>query len=75
MPACRPPIPSPRRHSGKARTASRSSCTSASAHTVGVMQERDAIIRVAAECAEDLAADGVVYAEIRMAPELCTEPA
>src|SRR4029079_14794280 len=43
------------------------------AHTVGVMQERDAIIRVAAECAEDLAADGVVYAEIRMAPELCTE--
>ncbi len=43
------------------------------AHTVGVMQERDAIIRVAAECAEDLAADGVVYAEVRMAPELCTE--
>jgi adenosine deaminase len=42
-------------------------------HTVGVMQERDAIIRVAAECAEDLAADGVVYAEVRMAPELCTE--
>ena len=37
------------------------------------MQERDAIIRVAAECAEDLAADGVVYAEVRMAPELCTE--
>ncbi len=43
------------------------------AHTVGVMQERDAITRVAAECAEDLAVDGVVYAEIRMAPELCTE--
>jgi adenosine deaminase len=43
------------------------------AHTVGVMQERDAIIRVAAECAEDLAADGLVYAEVRMAPELCTE--
>ncbi len=42
-------------------------------HTVGVMQERDAIIRVAAECAEDLAADGIVYAEVRMAPELCTE--
>jgi adenosine deaminase len=42
-------------------------------HTVGVMQERDAIARVAAECAEDLAADGVVYAEVRMAPELCTE--
>jgi adenosine deaminase len=43
------------------------------AHTVGVMQERDAIIRVAAECAEDLAADGIAYAEVRMAPELCTE--
>jgi adenosine deaminase len=43
------------------------------AHTFGVMQERDAIARVAAECAEDLAADGIVYAEVRMAPELCTE--
>lgn len=43
------------------------------AYTVGVMQERDAIIRVAAECAEDLAADGVVYAEIRYAPELHVE--
>jgi adenosine deaminase len=43
------------------------------AHTVGVMQHRDAIERVAFECAEDLAADGVVYAEVRMAPELCTE--
>jgi adenosine deaminase len=41
-------------------------------HTVGVLQERDAIIRVAAECAEDLAADGVAYAEIRYAPELST---
>ncbi|MEI8237879.1 MAG: adenosine deaminase [Actinomycetota bacterium] len=43
------------------------------AHTVGVMQHRDAIERVAFECAHDLAADGVVYAEVRMAPELCTE--
>ena len=43
------------------------------AHTVGVMQERDAIVRVAAECAEDLAADGVAYAEVRSAPELSTE--
>ena len=41
-------------------------------HTFGVMQERDAIARVASECAQDLAADGVVYAEVRMAPELCT---
>jgi adenosine deaminase len=43
------------------------------AHTVGVMQERDAIVRVAAECAEDLAADGVVYAEVRYAPELSVQ--
>jgi adenosine deaminase len=42
-------------------------------HTVGVMQHRDAIARVAAECVEDLAADGVVYAEIRFAPELSVE--
>ena len=42
------------------------------AHTVGVMQHPDAIARVAAECAEDLAADGVVYAEVRFAPELST---
>ncbi len=43
------------------------------AHTVGVMQHRDAIERVSHECAADLAADGVVYAEVRMAPELCLE--
>jgi adenosine deaminase len=42
-------------------------------HTVGVMQSREALIRVAAECAEDLAADGVAYAEVRFAPELHTE--
>jgi adenosine deaminase len=42
-------------------------------HTVAVMQTPDAIERVAAECVEDLAADGVVYAEIRMAPELLIE--
>ena len=30
-------------------------------------------MRVAAECAEDLAADGVVYAEVRFAPELHLE--
>ncbi|WP_370291017.1 adenosine deaminase [Nocardioides sp.] len=40
------------------------------AHTVGVMQTAEALTRVARECAEDLAADGVVYAEIRYAPEL-----
>ncbi len=42
-------------------------------HTVAVMQTRDAVERVAAECVEDLAADGVVYAEVRMAPELLTD--
>jgi adenosine deaminase len=42
-------------------------------HTFGVMQHYDAIVRVAAECAEDLAADGVVYAEVRYAPELSVE--
>jgi adenosine deaminase len=40
------------------------------AHTVAVMQTREALERVAFECAEDLANDGVVYAEIRFAPEL-----
>lgn len=39
------------------------------AHTCAVMQTRDALVRVAAECAEDLAEDGVVYAEVRYAPE------
>ena len=40
------------------------------AHTVGVMQTREALVRVARECAQDLADDGVVYAEVRFAPEL-----
>jgi adenosine deaminase len=39
------------------------------AHTVAVMQTPEALHRVAAECAWDLAADGVVYAEVRFAPE------
>ncbi|MGB1824401.1 MAG: adenosine deaminase [Ilumatobacteraceae bacterium] len=43
------------------------------AHTVAVMQHADALERVARECAEDLAADGVVYAEVRFAPELNRE--
>ncbi|MGH3097181.1 MAG: adenosine deaminase [Streptosporangiales bacterium] len=38
-------------------------------HTVGVMQTPEALTRVAAECAEDLADDRVVYAEVRFAPE------
>lgn len=40
------------------------------AHTVALMQTASALQRVARECAIDLAADGVVYAEIRFAPEL-----
>jgi adenosine deaminase len=38
-------------------------------HTVAVMQTAPALARVARECVEDLAADGVVYAEVRYAPE------
>jgi adenosine deaminase len=38
-------------------------------HTVAVMQRGDHLTRVARECVEDLAADGVVYAEVRYAPE------
>ena len=38
-------------------------------HTVAVMQTAEHLRRVAAECALDLAADGVVYAEVRYAPE------
>lgn len=59
----------------------RSSCDSGSlvlyletfAHTVAVMQRQADIVRVSRECAVDLARDGVVYAEVRMAPELLTE--
>ncbi|MCX2933621.1 adenosine deaminase [Mycobacterium sp. CVI_P3] len=40
------------------------------AHTVAVMQSIDSLHRVAFECVEDLAADNVVYAEVRFAPEL-----
>jgi adenosine deaminase len=42
-------------------------------HTVEVTQSVSALSRVARECAEDLAADGVVYAEVRFAPELHVE--
>ncbi|HLN79099.1 MAG TPA: adenosine deaminase [Nocardioidaceae bacterium] len=38
-------------------------------HTVAVMQSAENLRRVAQECVEDLAADGVVYAEVRYAPE------
>ncbi|QXJ26407.1 adenosine deaminase [Actinomadura graeca] len=39
-------------------------------HTGGVMQSVEALTRVAYECAEDLANDGIVYAEVRYAPAL-----
>ncbi|MGH3563757.1 MAG: adenosine deaminase [Mycobacterium sp.] len=42
-------------------------------HTVAVMQTPQALHRVARECVEDLAADSVVYAEVRFAPELHIE--
>jgi adenosine deaminase len=42
-------------------------------HTVAVMQAPDHLHRVARECAYDLALDGVVYAEVRFAPEQHTE--
>ncbi|TWP33437.1 adenosine deaminase [Leekyejoonella antrihumi] len=38
-------------------------------HTVAAMQTQEGLRRVAAECVQDLAADGVVYAEVRYAPE------
>ncbi len=41
-------------------------------HTVAVLQRAAALERVAYECVADHAADGVAYAEVRMAPELCT---
>ena len=41
-------------------------------HTISVMQTKEEIERVARECVLDLAADGVVYAEVRGAPELFT---
>ncbi len=42
------------------------------AQTVALLQTPEALERVARECAEDLDADGVVYAEVRYAPELST---
>lgn len=38
-------------------------------HTIAVMQTHDALVRVAREFVEDLADDGVVYGEVRWAPE------
>jgi len=42
-------------------------------HTIAVMQRAQDIERIAKECVLDLAQDGVVYAEVRGAPELFTD--
>jgi adenosine deaminase len=42
-------------------------------HTVAVMQDQAALERVARECVQDLSEDGVIYAEVRFAPELHTQ--
>lgn len=54
------------------RSGSLESYLAAFEHTVAVMQTPEAISRIAYESAEDLALDGVVYAEIRFAPSLNT---
>ena len=41
-------------------------------HTLAVMQSREGLLRTAEEYVLDLAADGVVYGEVRYAPELNT---
>lgn len=41
-------------------------------HTIAVMQTEEALARCAREAIEDLAADGVVYAELRFAPHFHT---
>ena len=42
-------------------------------HTIAVMQREVDIVRVAREAVHDLANDGVIYAEVRVAPELFTK--
>lgn len=42
-------------------------------HTLAVMQDAEALTRIARECVLDHAADGIVYAEVRYAPELHVE--
>lgn len=42
-------------------------------HTIAVMQREQDLVRIAKECVEDLARDGVIYAEVRVAPEHFTK--
>ncbi len=55
-------------HQGKSGSLER--YLEAFSHTFGVMQTQEAIRRVAYEAGIDLAADGVVYAEVRFGPSL-----
>lgn len=41
-------------------------------YTIAIMQSFENLRRVARECVEDLALDGIIYAEVRVAPELFT---
>ncbi|GAA4915737.1 adenosine deaminase [Streptomonospora salina] len=43
------------------------------APVVALLQDAESLTRAAAECVQDLAADGVVYAEVKLAPEQHTE--
>jgi len=38
--------------------------------TLEVMQRREQLVRIAREFVEDLATDGVIYGEVRFAPQL-----
>ena len=42
-------------------------------HTIAVMQNEESLFRIAEECVHDLNNDGVMYAEVRFAPELFEE--
>ncbi len=42
-------------------------------YTIAVMQSYENLVRVSRECVVDLALDGVIYAEVRGAPELFTQ--
>ena len=42
-------------------------------HTIAVMQNEETLFRIAEECVHDLNDDGVIYAEVRFAPELFEE--
>lgn len=55
------------------RAASLEEYLAAFAVTLSLMQDREAIERIAYELAEDHAAEGIRYVEVRFCPALCTE--